>query len=248
MARMNLQTNPTETNRGDGHRRRLRQKFLESGLSGFHDYEILELLLTLNTPRRDCKPSAKALLKRFKTLQGVFDASASELQTVDGVGPQNCFGLLLIKQVADRYLEKKIINRTVISNSSDLVAYLNVTMGHRSREAFCGIFLDARNRVLATEILFEGTLTSSAVYPREVIVKALEHRAAAMIFAHNHPSGDPSPSREDLNLTRKLLLALGHVGIRVHEHVIVGGDSCYSFADQGMIAEFNRELDGHDRA
>lgn len=229
--------------KSEGHRKRLREKFLQNGLGGFLDYEVIELLLTLNTPRRDCKDSAKELINRFKTLQGVFEANPEELSRVKGVGLANIFGIKLIKEVADRYLQRKIVNRDVISNSDDLVRYLDNAIGHRNREVFAGVFLDAKNRVAAFEILFQGTLTMSSVYPREVIVKALEHRAASIIFAHNHPSGDFSPSPEDIAITRRLVFACRHVGITVHEHVITGDAGFYSFADHGYIAEFNREFE-----
>lgn len=241
---MNGETrNSSKIHKGEGHRKRLREKFMAGGLGGFLDYEIIELLLTLNTPRRDCKESAKALLKRFKTLHGVFEANPEELSRVKGVGPANIFGLKLIKAVADRYLEKKIVSRDVIANSRDLRDYLSHAIGGKNREVFAGVFLDAKNRVNAMDILFEGTLTMSSVYPREIIVKALEHRAAAIIFAHNHPSGDISPSPEDIAITRRLVFACRYVGLTVHEHLITGDTGFYSFAEQGYIAEFNREFD-----
>ncbi|MCP4118170.1 MAG: DNA repair protein RadC [Desulfobacteraceae bacterium] len=235
----------TKEHKGKGHRKRLRQRFQEGGLGGFHDYEVIELLLTLYTPRQDCKDRAKALLKRFKTLQGVFEASVEELTRVEGVGPTNVLGIRLIKEASDRYLEKRIQAKSVLKNSGDLRSYLDHVIGHRHREVFVCIFLDAKNRVLASEILFQGSLTSSAVYPREVIAKALDHRAAALIFAHNHPSGDTLPSGEDIAITKRLFFALAHVGITVHEHVITGSESFYSFADKGIIAEFKREFDIH---
>lgn len=240
---MRMMTKRDTAHKGEGHRKRLREKFLQNGLGGFLDYEVIELLLTLNTPRRDCKESAKALLDRFKNLQGVFEANPEELSRVKGVGPANILGLKLIKAVADRYLEKRIIAKDVISNAKDLMTYLDHAIGKRNREVFAGVFLDAKNRVNALEILFQGTLTMSSVYPREVIVKALEHRAAALIFAHNHPSGDVSPSREDIAITRRLVFACRHVGITVHEHVITGDQGFYSFAEKGYIAEFNREFE-----
>lgn len=232
-----------DTLKSEGHRKRLRERFLQSGLAGFLDYEVIELLLTLNTPRRDCKESAKELLKRFKTLQGVFEANPEELSRVKGVGESNIFGLKLIRDVAERYLQKKIAHRDVISNSRDLIHYLNSAIGQRNKELFAGVFLDAKNRVNGLEILFQGTLTMSSVYPREVIVKALEYRAASVIFAHNHPSGDFSPSPEDIAITRRLLFACRHVGITVHEHLITGDEGFYSFADNGYIAQFNREFE-----
>jgi DNA repair protein RadC len=229
--------------KGKGHRERLRKKFLASGLSGFHDYEVIELLLTLATPRKDCKDAAKALLKRFKTLQGVLEASPAALCEAPGIGPKNLLGIKLIKAVADRYLEKRLIHKDPLNNSKELFDYLYHGIREKSRECFTVLFLDAKNRVLATEILFEGTLTASSVYPREVILAALNHHAAALIFAHNHPSGDPDPSPEDISITRQLIFACRAIGITVHEHLIIGDNRYFSFADQGYIARMNREFD-----
>ena len=229
--------------KGKGHRERLRKKFLASGLSGFHDYEVIELLLTLATPRKDCKDAAKASLKRFKTLQGVLEASPAALCEVPGIGPKNLLGIKLIKAVADRYLEKRLIHKDPLNNSGELFDYLYHGIREKSRECFTVLFLDAKNRVLATEILFEGTLTASSVYPREVILAALNHHAAALIFAHNHPSGDPDPSPEDISITRQLIFACRAIGITVHEHLIIGDNRYFSFADQGYIARMNREFD-----
>lgn len=235
-------TRETRENRGEGHRKRLREKFLASGLAGFHDYEVIELLLSLNTPRKDCKPSAKLLMKQFKNFQGVLEARAEDLCRVEGVGRANSLGILLIKAVADRYRTSRIIFRDVVKNSEDLVAYLNQIIGYKAKEHFVGIFLDAKNRVLASEILASGSLTSSSVYPREVIIHALGHKAAAVIFAHNHPSGDISPSSSDLQITKKLVFALNNVGIMVHEHIITGSQGIFSFAQKGLISKFNSEI------
>lgn len=240
----NLQpATPSKTHKGKGHRKRLRDRFLNSGLSGFHDYEVIELLLTLATPQKDCKDAAKAALKRFKTLQGVLEASPKELCEVEGIGPVNLFGIKLIKAVADRYLEKRLINKDPINNSKELFDYLYHSMGEKSRECFKVIFLDAKNRVIATEILFKGTLTASSVYPREVVKAALNQHAAALIFAHNHPSGDPKPSTEDVLITRQLVFACRVMGITVHEHLVIGDNRYFSFADQGYIAQMNREYE-----
>ena len=228
--------------KGEGHRQRLKQKFFVGGLAGFLDYEVIELLLILNTPRRDCKDCAKELLRKFKTLQAVFEAEPEELQLVKGVGKANVLGLKLIKAVAERYLEKRIIAKDVVKNPKDLITYLHHSIGNKEREYFAGIFLDAKNRVLASEILFTGTLTSSSVYPREVIVKALHHKAATIIFAHNHPSGDVTPSPGDIAITRRLVFALSYVGIVVHEHIITGGDDFYSFHENGYIEQFKSEF------
>ena len=229
--------------KGDGHRKRLREKFLNSGLLGFHDYEVIELLLTLGTPRKDCKNAAKSALKRFKTLQGVIEASVKELCQVDGIGPKNLFGVKLIKEVADRYLEKRLIEKDNVSNSKELFDYLYYSMRDISRECFKVIYLDAKNKVIETETLFKGTLTASSVYPREVVAAAMNHHSAALIFAHNHPSGDPKPSKEDISLTRQLLFACRMMGIIVHEHLVIGDNRYFSFADQGYIARMNREFE-----
>ncbi len=229
--------------KGAGHRRRLRDKFLESGLTGFHDYEVIELLLTLATPRKDCKDAAKAALKKFKSLQGVFEASSQELCQVNGIGPKNLLGVKLIKAVSDRYLAKRLMQKDPLNNSKELFEYLYHSMRDKQRECFKAIFLDAKNKVIATETLFEGTLTASSVYPREVVLAALHHNAPAIIFAHNHPSGDPEPSKDDFSITRQLIFACRTVGITVHEHLVVGDNRYFSFADQGYITRMNQDYE-----
>jgi DNA repair protein RadC len=228
---------------GAGHRQRLRQRFLTAGLDGFLDYEVIELLLTLATPRKDCKTAAKLALKKFKTLQGVLEADPRELQEVPGIGPINMLGIKLIKAVSDRFLAKKVVGKNAITNSRDLYTYLNGVIRDKTRECFMAIFLDSKNRVLSMDTLFEGTLTASGVYPREVIRAALQHHAAALIFAHNHPSGEPRPSAEDVAVTRQLVFAGRVMGITVHEHLIIGENRYYSFADQGHLARMNSEFE-----
>jgi DNA repair protein RadC len=226
----------------EGHRSRLRERFLRSGLSGFHDYEVVELLLTLATPRKDCKPAAKTAMEKFGTLQGVFEASPAELCEVPGLGEKNALGIRLIKEVADRYLEKKILHRDPINNSKALFDYLYHRLRDQSRECFLVLYLDAKNRVNAVETLFEGTLTAASVYPREVVKAALDHRAAGVIFAHNHPSGDPSPSPEDVQITRQLFFACSVIGVSVHEHIVIGDNTYFSFADSGNMDQIRIEL------
>jgi DNA repair protein RadC len=216
---------------------------LSSGLSGFHDYEIVELLLTLAMPRKDCKAAAKSALKKFKNLQGVLEASPKALCEIHGIGPKNVFGIKLIKAVADRYLEKRLLQKDPIENSKALFDFLYHHLRDKQRECFMALFLNAKNKVLAVETLFEGTLTASSVYPREVVLAALNHHAAALIFAHNHPSGDPMPSAEDISVTRQLCWACRVMGITVHEHLIIGDSRYFSFADQGYIAAMNKEFD-----
>ena len=229
------------SHKGRGHRQRLRERFLDAGLAGFQDYEVIELLLTLGTPRKDCKDTAKAAIKRFKTLQGVFEADPAELCKIRGIGPKNLLGLKLIRAVSERYLKKRLIAGDPVNNSRELYDYLRHSMRDKAREAFKVVFLDAKNRVLAAETLFTGTLTASSVYPREVVQAALNHHAAALIVAHNHPSGDPEPSAEDIAITRQLIFACRVMGITVHEHLVIGADRYFSFADQGYIARMNGE-------
>jgi DNA repair protein RadC len=237
--------------KGRGHRHRLREKFLSAGLAGFHDYEVIELLLTLGTPRKDCKDAAKAALSRLKTLQGVLEAGVQELCRVPGIGPKNMIGIRLVRAVAERYLEKRLVLKDPIHNSRELFDYLYHGMRDKGRECFKVIYLDAKNRVIDAATLFEGTLTASAVYPREVVAAAIENRAAALIFAHNHPSGDPDPSSEDVAITRQLVFACQVMGITVHEHIVIGDGRYFSFADQGYIGRMTRELEskwkGHEK-
>ncbi|BBO88459.1 RadC family protein [Desulfosarcina ovata] len=232
--------------KGAGHRRRLRDRFLQSGLDGFHDYEVIELLLTLATPRKDCKDAAKAAMTRFKSFQGVLDAAPEDLCQVPGIGPTTLFGIKLVPAVCQRYLKQQLEGKTALANSKALFDYLDHTLRDRKRECFMAIYLDAKNRVIADEILFVGTVTASAVYPREVVKAALAHTAAAVIFAHNHPSGDPTPSPDDMAITRRLVQACSLMGITVHEHLIVGAEGYYSFADHGHMARIKREASESD--
>jgi DNA repair protein RadC len=233
--------------KGIGHRQRLRDKFLAAGLKGFHDYEVIELLLTLGTPRKDCKDTAKAVMKDFGSLQGVFEASAEELCQIKGIGPNNLIGIKLVKAVADRYMAKKVEKKNPLNNSKDLFEFLYHSMRDKKREHFRVIYLDAKNRVESSETLFKGTLTASSVYPREVVRAALKHQAAALIFAHNHPSGDPQPSPDDVAVTRQLVFACRVMGIIVHEHLVIGNNRYFSFADQGYMTQFNGEFDRVNR-
>jgi DNA repair protein RadC len=231
----------------EGHRSRLRDRFLKTGLDGFHDYEVIELLLTLGTPRKDCKVAAKAAMTKFKTFRGVMEASPRELAGVKGLGPKNTLGLQLMKAVLDRYLEKRIVRGKPLNNSRELFDYLDGKLGGRSTECFMAVFLDARNRVITSKVLFEGTLTASAVYPREVVRAAIDHHAASLILAHNHPSGDPRPSGPDMTITRRLIFACRVMDIVLHDHLIIGDQRYYSFADEGHIRRFVREMDQMDQ-
>lgn len=219
----------------EGHRQRLRDKFLKNGLSGFHDYEIIELLLTLGTPRTDCKKPAKDALKLFGSLKGVLEADPADLKSIKGIGDNNVFGLKIAQAVSRRYLADRIVDADFVRSSDEVIDYLRHNLRDKSREVFIAIYLNGRNQVIKMEELFEGTLTTSAVYPREVVKRALDHDAAALVFAHNHPSGNPNPSEDDLSITKKLKDAAEAIDISIHDHLIIAGNDVYSFADHGML-------------
>ena len=226
----------------EGHRERLRQKFLKSGLKGFHDYEIVELLLTLGTPRRDCKQQAKEAIKRFKGLRGVLSAPPEELQKIKGIGPSNTFGIKVVRETAGEFLKERIRDKVYCKSSREVFDYLYHSMRDLKKETFKVMFLDAQNQVIEAEDLFEGTLTASAVYPREIVRDAISHNAAALVFAHNHPSGNPEPSDNDKQITRDLVFAANIMQMKVLDHIIVGDNCYFSFADEGLIEKYEQHF------
>jgi len=224
------------------HWKRLRRRFDTGGLGGFQDYEVIEIALTLTRARGDCKGIAKQALKRFHTVRGVLDATPDELRTIRGIGPISASGIKLIRALAEHYYHEQMIRDTSsVGNSQAVVDYLKVSMRSLERESFRMVYLDAQNNPTGTETLFEGTLTSSVVYPREVLKKALDHKAASVIFAHNHPSGCTEPSENDRQITRDLVLAASLVDVRVLDHIVVGVNSHYSFADHGLMQEYRKQ-------
>ena len=218
-----------------GHYSRLRQRFLSAGIDGFLDYEVVELLLKLADNRRDQKITAKLLLNTFKSLRGVLEANPEQLKKNKGIGDANIFGLKLVQSVARRYLKEQIIGENYIQSSENVLDYLRHNLRDRGREVFLVVLLNGRNQVLDIVELFEGTLTTSAVYPREVIKLILEKDAAAVIFVHNHPSGNPNPSKDDQNLTQKLKAACSTIDVQLHDHLIIAGNDYTSMADKGMV-------------
>jgi DNA repair protein RadC len=218
-----------------GHRDRLRERALNGGLAALPDYEVLELLLFRSLPRGDVKPLAKALLARFGSLAGVFGASVAELLTVKGVGEALALDLQLLHQATLRIGRQEVKRRTVISSSSALNAYVRVSLAHEPREVFRVLFLDKRNQLIADEKLGEGTVDHAPVYPREVIRRALELSASAVILLHNHPSGDPTPSQADIAMTRQIVEAGRIMKIEVHDHLVVGRDGVVSFKGLGLF-------------
>jgi len=218
-----------------GHRQRLRERFLNSGLQGFHDYEVVELLLTLGTPRSDCKQAAKDSLKKFGSLNAVLEADPKELQEINGIGPNNVFGLKLSQTVARRYLADRVIGKDIVTSSDEVLDYLKHNLRDKKQEIFSVIYLNGRNEIIGMEELFHGSLTTSAVYPREVVKKVLKQNAAALIFVHNHPSGNLNPSEEDIKITKKLKDAVATIDVKVQDHLIIAVNNYYSFADNNII-------------
>jgi DNA repair protein RadC len=221
-----------------GHRQRLREKFLQGGLDGFLEYEIVELLLALGTPRRDCKRQAKEALREFKTLGGVLEASPLDLQRIRGIGPHNVFGLKFVQEVSRRFLRDRMMSRPYCRSSREVFDYLYHALRDLRKESFKVLFLDAKNQILEEKTLFEGTVDSSAVYPREIIKDALRFEASSLIFVHNHPSGDPEPSLCDKEITRDLVGAARLMQIKVLDHIIIGNNCFFSFSDHGLIEEY----------
>lgn len=231
--------------KGAGHRQRLRDKFLDRGIEAFADDEVLELLLAMGTPRKDCKTEARSLLAAFGSLAGVLEASPAQLQQVPGVGPKNSYAIHFIQGVARRYLQQRLTAKHYLRSSSEVADYLIHAMRDLKREVLMVIYLDASHAIIDSEIVAEGTLASNTVYPRELIKLALSRHAAAVVIAHNHPSASPSPSSEDRRLTRNLYFALSFVQIRLLDHLIVAGsDKPYSFADHGLMAQYAEECVG----
>jgi len=224
-----------------GHRKRLREKLLDSGLDGFHDYEVVELLLTLGSPRKDCKPQAKEAIKRFKTLRGVLEAPAEELQQIDGVGAHSVFGIKLVQEVARRFLKEKVMEQPVYQSAREIFEYLYHSMRDLKKEVFKVIYLNSQSQISEIEDLAEGTVSGSFVSPRQVVEGAIKHNAVSLIFVHNHPSGNPAPSKSDKDLTRDLVYAGSITHVRVLDHIIIGDNRYFSFAGEGLIEEY--ELD-----
>lgn len=220
----------------EGHRKRLREKFLRSGLPSLHDYEIVELLLTLGTPRKDCKEQAKSAIKKFKGLRGVLSASLDELTEIKEIGRINAFGIKLFQEISERYLKEKILNKEIpLKSSKEVFDYLFQSMSKEKIEVFKVLFLNGKNKLIEVEELFRGSLNSSAVYPREIIKKAIKYNAVGLIFVHNHPSGDSSPSESDKEITENLISAGKVMQIKVLDHIIIGDNKYFSFADNGLL-------------
>lgn len=225
-----------------GHRKRLREKFLKSGLSAFHDYEIIEMLLCLGTPRSDCKTQAKEALRRFKTLRGVLEAPESELQEIKGIGPHNVFGLKFAQAVAREFLKEKSLGKPVCNSSQEIYDYFYHSMRDLKKEIVKIVYLNSQNQIVEFKDTAQGTVDSSYIYPREIIEGAIKCSAVSLVIVHNHPSGNPEPSESDKELTRDLVYAGSVMKINILDHIIIGDNRFFSFAAAGMIQQSETEI------
>ena len=218
-----------------GHRQRLKQRFLQGGADAMQDYELLELVLFRAIPRRDTKPLAKALIKRFGSFAEVVSAPPEQLREFDGVADAVVTEFALVKAAALRLAKGQVVKREVLGSWEDVIAYCRAAMAFAPREEFRILFLDKRNRIIADEVQQRGTVDHTPVYVREVVKRALELSSTAIILVHNHPSGDPKPSRADVDMTKQIVSAAKSLGIIVHDHIIVGRDGTSSLKALGML-------------
>lgn len=218
-----------------GHRERLRARFAEAGGDGMPDYELLELVLFRSIPRRDVKPVAKALIRQFGSFAEVLAAPRGRLREIDGIGDSVVLDLKIVEACAHRLARGAIAKRPALSSWSAVIEYCRTTMAFAETEQFRLLFLDKRNTLIADEVQQTGTVDHTPVYPREVVKRALELGATAVILVHNHPSGDPTPSQADIAMTRQIVEVAKPLGIAVHDHIIVGRDGHASLKGLRLI-------------
>jgi DNA repair protein RadC len=218
-----------------GHRARLKKRFVDAGHAALADYELLELLLFMAIPRRDVKPIAKALLKRFSDIGQVFAASIENLQEVEGISENAAIALKTVDAAAARLAKSGFDKKPVLSSWPRLLDYCHTVMAREKIEQFRVLYLNRKNMLEADEVHQSGTVDQSAVFPREIVKRALAHGATALILVHNHPSGDPTPSEADIVLTREIVRAMDPLGIVVHDHLIIASSGHTSFKKQGLL-------------
>ncbi len=225
----------TEVDHKTGHRKRLRERFLKGGAAALADYELLEMILFPAKPMGDVKPMAKDLLAKFKSFGGVLHAQEDALLGVEGVNEAAVVSIKVAKAASERLLKEEFSDKPVMKNWTQLLDYCRIHIGHNAHEEFHVLFLDNKLQLIADERQQKGTVNHTPVYPREVVKRALELGASSMILAHNHPSGDVSPSKEDIDITKLIIAAAKPLGIEVHDHLIIGAKKHFSFKAQGVI-------------
>jgi len=218
-----------------GHRDRLRKRFAEGGTVALADYELLELYLFNSIPRKDVKPIAKDLIAKFGSFAEVIAAPTDRLTEIKGVSPKTALDLKLIKAAATKLGQESLLGRPVLSSWSALLDYCRSAMQFEGKEQFRVLFLDRKNRLIADEVLGQGTIDRAPVYPREIIKRALALESTALILAHNHPSGDPTPSQSDIEMTNQIKSAAAGIGVAVHDHLIIGRENIASFKTLGLM-------------
>ena len=218
-----------------GHRERLRKRFREAGAEAVPDYELLELVLFRAMPRRDTKPIAKAILARFGTFAEAMNAPEDLLLEIPGLGDAAVTEIKLVRAAALRLMRGEVLERPVLGSWKQVLDYCRAVMGFEAKEQFRILFLDKRNQMIADELQQEGTVDHTPVYVREVVKRALELSATAIVLVHNHPSGDPTPSRADIDMTKQIIAAAKPLGVVVHDHIIVGKQGHASFRGLGLI-------------
>lgn len=219
----------------DGHRKRLRQRFDDGGISALADYELLEMILARAIIRSDTKPLAKALLAEFGSFANVVNAETTQLLAVKGIGPRVVVELRLIRAAALKMMQTDLAKRELIASHEQVIGYLRAVQGREAVESFRILFLDKRNQLIADEVQGRGTVDHTPVYIREVVKRALELGATAMILVHNHPSGDPTPSGPDISMTKQIVQAARPLGVTVHDHIIVGRQGHCSMKALGLF-------------
>ena len=218
-----------------GHRERLRRRFRDAGADALPDYELLELILFRAVPRRDTKPLAKAILAQFGTFAEALNAPEERLKEVPGLGEAAITEIKLVRAAALRLVRGEVLERPVLASWSQVLDYCRAAMGFEAKEQFRILFLDKRNQIIADEVQQKGTVDHTPVYVREVVKRALELSATAIVLVHNHPSGDPTPSRADIEMTKQIVSSAKNLGIVVHDHIIVGKQGHASFRGLGLI-------------
>jgi len=218
-----------------GHRERLRRRFRDAGADALPDYELLELILFRAVPRRDTKPLANAILAQFGTFAEALNAPEERLKEVPGLGEAAITEIKLVRAAALRLVRGEVLERPVLASWSQMLDYCRASMGFEAKEQFRILFLDKRNQIIADEVQQKGTVDHTPVYVREVVKRALELSATAIVLVHNHPSGDPTPSRADIEMTKQIVSSAKNLGIVVHDHIIVGKQGHASFRGLGLI-------------
>jgi DNA repair protein RadC len=219
----------------DGHRKRLRDRFLSGGSLAVADYELLELILFAAHPRGDVKPLAKSLLHRFGGLSQVIKAPENQLLESDGMGPASVVAIKIVTAVLEKMMQQEMKEAPVLGSWKLVIDYCKFTMGHLQNEQLRLLFVDRQNRLLADEVQQTGTIDHTPVYTREVIRRALELGASGLIIVHNHPSGDPTPSKADITVTQEIVQAADKLGIQVHDHIIIGRENHVSMRSRGLL-------------